>query len=209
MRIDSLAAQPDRAGRHAVKFSDGSVLRLYPQTVADHGLYAGMELSDDEFARLQEAAGRMSAKMRAVRIVAASNVSRKDLQARLVRKGEDPTQAQEAVQWMEDLNLVDDRRTAQQIVSRCVAKGYGRSRAKQALYEKRIPKEYWQEALADYPDQTDKIYHFLHTKLGAQWDERDLKRAIDALQRRGHSYSEIKAALQRLQIDADDLQEDE
>ena len=84
------------------------------------------------------AAGRMSAKMRAVRIVSASSVSKRDLEQRLVRKGEDPEQAKEAVQWMEDMNLVDDRRTAQQIVERCAAKGYGKSRAKQMLYEKRM-----------------------------------------------------------------------
>ena len=150
----------------------------------------------------------MSARMRAVRIVAASNVSRRDLQSRLVRKGEDPNQAGEAVRWMEELNLVDDRRTARQIVERCAAKGYGKSRAKQALYEKQIPREYWEEALQDYPDMTDSIYKFLCSRLRGEWDERELKRVIDALLRKGHSYGQIRAALERLKIDADDLQED-
>ena len=208
MRIDSIAAQPDRAGRYLVKFSDGFSMRLYPQTVADLGLYSGLELSEAEYEKLKETAGRMSAKMRAVRIVAAANVSRKDLEQRLIRKGEDPDQASEAVQWMEDLNLVDDRRTAAQIVEKCIAKGYGKSRAKQALYEKRIPREYWEEALSQYPEQTDKILQFLRSKLQGDWGERDVKRAVDALLRRGHSYPQIKSALEQLQIDMDDLQEE-
>ena len=208
MRIDSIAAQPDRAGRHLVKFSEGPAMKLYPQTVEDLGLYSGLELSEEEYERLQREAGKMSAKMRAVRIVAASNVSRRDLQSRLVRKGEDPEQASEAVRWMEDLNLVDDRRTARQIVERCAAKGYGKSRAKQALYEKQIPREFWEEALQDYPDMTDSIYKFLCSKLRGEWDERELKRVIDALLRKGHSYGQIRTALERLKIDADDLQED-
>ena len=208
MRIDSIAAQPDRAGRHLVKFSEGPAMKLYPQTVEDLGLYSGLELSEVEYERLQREAGKMSAKMRAVRIVAASNVSRRDLQSRLVRKGEDPEQASEAVRWMEDLNLVDDRRTARQIVERCAAKGYGKSRAKQALYEKQIPREFWEEALQDYPDMTDSIYKFLCSKLRGEWDERELKRVIDALLRKGHSYGQIRTALERLKIDADDLQED-
>ena len=208
MRIDSIAAQPDRAGRHLVKFSEGPAMKLYPQTVEDLGLYSGLELSEEEYERLQREAGKMSAKMRAVRIVAASNVSRRDLQSRLVRKGEDPEQASEAVRWMEDLNLVDDRRTARQIVERCAAKGYGKSRAKQALYEKQIPREFWEEALRDYPDMTDSIYKFLCSKLRGEWDERELKRVIDALLRKGHSYGQIRTALERLKIDADDLQED-
>ena len=208
MRIDSVAAQPDRAGRHLVRFSDGSSVRLYPQTVADFGLYAGLELTEERFSALQEAASKMSAKMRAVRIVAASNVSKADLEQRLIRKGETPNQAREAVEWMADLSLVDDSRTARQIVERCAAKGYGLSRAKQALFEKRIPKEFWEEALANYPDQTNSIVSFLRGRLRGQWDEKDLKKAVDALMRRGHNYSQIKAALEQLKLQLDDLQEE-
>ena len=206
MRIDSLATRPDRAERYLVKFSNGSTMRLYAQTVQDFGLYAGMELTEEEYASLREAVGRMSAKMRAVRIVAASSVSRRDLEERLIRKGEDPTQAREAVSWMEELDLVDDAKTATQVVSQCARKGYGMARAKQALYEKRIPKEFWESALADYPDQSDSILSFLRSRLTEGWDQRDLKRAVDALLRRGHNYSDIRQCLR--QLDADDRPED-
>ena len=128
-------------------------MRLYRQTVEDFGLYAGLELTQGQMDALRTQAGAMSAKMRAVRIVSASNVSRQDLEQRLVRKGETPDQAREAVEWMEGLDLIDDEITARQIVERCIGKGYGLVRAKQALYEKKIPQEYWENALADYPDQ--------------------------------------------------------
>lgn len=208
MRIDSVAVQADRAGRHLVRFSDGSSMRLYRQTVEDFGLSTGLELSNDRMDALRQEAGKMSAKMRAVRIVAASNVSRSDLEQRLIRKGETPDQAREAVEWMEDLNLVDDGRTARQIVERCAAKGYGRSRAKQMLYEKRIPRELWDRVLEDYPDQTDKIVSFLRSRLRDDWDEGDIKKAVDALMRRGHNYSQIKEGLARLALDPEDLQEE-
>ena len=201
MRIESLAAKPDRAGRYAVRFDDGSSIRLYRQTVEDYGLYAGLELTQTQLADLKSAAGQMSAKMRAVRIVAASNVSRDDLQQRLIRKGEDPGQAAQAVAWMEELKLVDDRATAAQVVSQCIAKGYGLARAKQALYEKRIPKSYWQEALEDYPDQSEKIVTFLRSRLSVDSDERDRKRAFDALLRRGHSYGDIRRAMSQLEFE--------
>ena len=207
MRIESVASQPDRAGRHTVGFEDGSSLRLYRQTVQDFGLYAGLELSEEEMQRLRTAASEMSAKMRAVRIVAASSVSKKDLQQRLIHKGEDPEQAKKAVQWMADMDLLDDRKTAEQIIRRCISKGYGLARAKQALYEKKIPKQYWEEVLADYPDQEDAILEFLRSRLGGNYDQRDLQRAIDALMRRGHSYPQIRRALQQLSVEAE-LQED-
>ena len=201
MMIEHLASKPDRAGRYLVRYDDGTTMRLYRQTVEDHGLYPGLELTEEQVARLRVDAGQMSAKMRAVRIVAAANVSEDDLRQRLIRKGEDPGQAAEAVAWMADLKLVDDRETAAQIVSRCAAKGYGIARAKQALYEKRIPKEYWAEALEDYPDQTEKIVEFLRARLSDDADERDRKRAIDALLRRGHSYGDIRQALRKLDIE--------
>ena len=208
MRIDCLKTAPDRAGRYWVTFSDGSKLGLYRQTVEDFGLYTGMELSDSEFEKLKTAAGQMSAKMRAVRIVSASSVSKRDLEDRLVKKGEDPDQAKEAVRWMEDLHLVNDRNTAEQVVHSCVSKGYGLQRAKQALYEKRIPKEYWAEALADYPDQSEKIESFLRSRLDADSDDKEVKKAVDALLRRGHSYSTIRRVLNDLSFDTEDYFED-
>ena len=189
-------------------FSDDSVLRLYRQTVQDFGLYSGLELTDQQFANLQTAAGAMSAKMRAVRIVSASNVSKGDLEQRLIRKGEDPEQAKQAVRWMADMDLLDDEKTARQIVDSCVRKGYGVARAKQALYEKRIPKAYWESVLEDYPDQSEHIENFLRSRLNTQSDERDLRRAIDSLIRRGHSYGQIRRVLQDLQLDAELMEEE-
>ena len=191
-----------------MRFEDGSSMRLYRQTVEDFGLYAGLELNDQALSKLREAAGAMSAKMRAVRIVSATSVSARDLEQRLIRKGEDPAQAKAAVNWMEDLSLIDDRQTARQVVESCIRKGYGAARAKQALYEKRIPREYWQEALEDYPDQTEPITDFLKSRLQAEWTDKDLKKAMDALIRRGHSYGSIRRALENLSVDTDEFPEE-
>jgi len=208
MRIDLLKTTPDRVGRYWITLENGKKLALYRQTVEDFALYSGKELTDGEWKALQEQAGIMSAKMRAVRIVSASSVSRRDLRDRLVRKGETEEQAAQAVQWMEELHLIDDRNTAEQIVHACISKGYGLQRAKQALYEKRIPKQYWDDALADYPDQMDKITAFLRSRLDEDSDQREVKKAIDALIRRGHSYGTIREALKNISLDSDEFMEE-
>lgn len=209
MRIDLLKTSPDRAGRYYVRFDNGSEMKLYRQTVEDFGLYSSMELSEECYHKLEAAAGQMSAKMRAVRIISAANVSKKDLEKRLIQKGEQAGQAKEAISWLEDLHLLDDRKTAEQIVHSCISKGYGISRAKQVLYEKRIPKDLWDEVLSDYPDQIDRITDYLRTKITDKADERAVKKAIDSLLRRGHSYSAIREALRDLVIESDEFQEDE
>ena len=208
MKIEQFKTSPDRSGRYTVKFEDGSVMRLYRQTVEDFGLYTGKELSELEMESLVEAAGKMSAKMRAVRIVSATSVSKRDLQQRLIQKGEDPEQAREAVQWMSDLSLLDDSKVAEQVVARCISKGYGLARAKQALFEKKVPKEFWEDALADYPDQEEKIEDFLRSRISDPRDQREVKKAVDALMRRGHSYGAVRRVLNQLQLDNEDFLED-
>lgn len=196
-----MSANPDRVGRYYVKFEDGSTLRLYRQTMEDYAIFVGREMDDDEIERLHTDAGKMSAKMRATRILASTDVSKRDLKQRLIQKGENPEHSAEAVAWLEDLNLVDDARTAEILVRRCAAKGYGLARAKQMLYEKRIPKEYWDDALAGYPDQSEYIVSYLEkTDIS---DSKSAKKAIDALIRRGHSYAQIKKAMGRIPMEED------
>ena len=171
-------------------------MKLYRQTVEDFRLYSGVEIEDLDAVR--EHNSRYSAKMRAVRIISASSVSKRDLENRLVRKGESEEQAKEAVQWLSELKLVDDAATAKQVVDSCVRKGYGIARAKQALYEKQIPKSLWEEALVDYPDQTERIADFLRSRLRYPDDPKQVRRAVDAALRRGHSYGDVKRALERI-----------
>lgn len=209
MRIELLKTTPDRAGRYFVQFDDGRTLRLYRQTVEDFGLYPGMEFSPEQFEKLTAAGEKLSAKMRAVRIVSASNVSKKELESRLIQKGEKASDAKQAISWLVELNLLDDNKTAEQIVHSCISKGYGLAKAKQVLYEKRIPRELWESALADYPDQREKMLSFLKSKITDPSDQRAVKRAVDALIRRGHSYRAIREALSELSFDTDDFPEDE
>ena len=179
-------------------------MRLYRQTVEDFTLYAGRELETKEFSALQEAAGEMSARMRAVRIISASSVSKKDLEQRLIHKGEDVQHAKQAVAWMSEMDLLDDGKTAEQVVHRCISRGYGINRAKQMLYEKRVPKALWAEALAQIPPLGDAIDSFLQRRFkGKTPDRAECKRAADALLRRGHRWSEIKLALERYAPDED------
>lgn len=207
MRIEQLKTTPDRAGRYLVLLEDGTSIRLYRQTVEDFGLYSGMELSAEQHRALYRSAEQMSARMRAVRIVSASGVSKRELESRLVQKGENPDDARQAVQWLEELHLLDDQKTAEQIVHSCISKGYGLARAKQVLFEKRIPKGLWDSALADYPEQTEKIEAFLRARITDPDDQREIKRAVDALLRRGHSYHVIREALNNLSFDSDDFPE--
>ena len=193
-------------------FDDDSVLKTQPYLIADFGLYSGMELTEEEYQALLAAAGKASAKARAVRIVAAAGVSEKELQKRLVQKGEDTQDAEEAVGWLKELHLLDDRETARQLVSSAAAKGYGKSRIKNILYEKGIPQEFWEVALAELPEMDDAIDRFLFRRWqGRDPDEKEIKKTVDALIRRGHSWKDIQSGLRRYRtgLELEEITEDD
>ena len=113
MRLLAIQELP-QSKRVKLVFDDDSVLKTQPYLLADFGLYSGMDLTDEDYQALLTAAGKASAKARAVRIVAAAGVSEKELQKRLVQKGEEAADAQEAVGWVKEFHMLDDREAPQQ-----------------------------------------------------------------------------------------------
>lgn len=198
MIIEKVEQVPRQEHCFRIHLSDGTVIKTQDYVIADLGLYSGLSLDDAALAELKAAAGLASAKNRAVRIVSASGVSKKELERRLTQKGECAADAKAAVQWLSDLELLDDRKTAEQLVRSAVNKGYGKARIKQILFEKRIPEAYWDEALEQVPEMDDAIDTFLSRRLqGRDPDEKELKRTVDALMRRGHSWQDIRSGLRR------------
>ena len=202
MKIESLApsAQPD--GPLVCTLETGERLKVPPFLAADFDLYAGRELLEEELSALRAAIARARTRQRAVRILSSAAISRAALEKRLTDKGALAEDAQDTVQWLDELHLLDDAAVAEQLVQSAVRKGYGRRRIENILYEKRIPHEYWEDALAAIPAMDGALDTYLHRALdGRNVDDKLLKRTTDALLRRGHSWSDIRAALARYRAD--------
>lgn len=209
MRIESLREPTVRGGRYTITLDDGRRLRLEQATVGDFALYPGREVTAEELDQIRAANQRASAKARAVRIISATNVSKKDLERRLIQKGESPELATEAVQWLSDLNLLDDLQTARQLAQSAARKGYGGARIRQILYQKGIDRQLWDEAMEDLPAPDDAIDRFLASRFkGEKPDERETKRAVDALLRRGHRWADIRSAMARYTDALNDIMEE-
>ena len=192
-------------------FEDGKRLKAPAFKVVELGLTPGAEVTPEVFLALENAQSLASCKERAVRILTASGLSKKELQKRLVQKGESGEDAEAAVAWLEELHLIDDLETAKQLVRSASMRGYGAARAKSILYEKGIPKELWDEALEELPEMDDAIDTFLRRKLdGRTLDAKQIKKTVDALLRRGHSYHDIQAGLRRYEasLSLEQTQED-
>lgn len=216
MRIEKLEPSQHKQGRWLVWLEDGSLIRIGEADVAGLGLYRGMELDGEGLRKLQDAAALSKLKTRALNIVSVRSVSRRELVKKLTARPrrteeyqpEDSEAAQEELEAraesvadsLENLGLLNDEQYARDVVRWCGEKGYGERRVRDELFRRGVPRELWDEALEGRPDSDGAIDRFLAQKL-KNWDgdPKELKRAADALARKGFSWSEISEGLERYQ----------
>ena len=143
-------------------------------------------------------------KARAIRLLDKRDYARQELINKLVEKGETEEDAAEVTDRFVSLGIINDERYSAILVRHYAAKGYGASRIKNELYRRGIDRELWDAALEEMPEQEDTIDRFLQIKLKGSGDEKAIKRATDALLRRGFSWEEIRSALMRYKSELDD-----
>lgn len=205
MRIEELKPSQRVKGRWLAVLEDGSILRVGEGEVIDFALYAGKELTDEEAQRLAAAARRTGLKEKALDLLTRKPMSRKELERKLTEweAGEEETQA--ICARMEELGFLNDASYAAQVVRHYSQKGCGEHKLRDELYRRGVPRELWEDALAQAADPSDAIDAFLQKKLaGRQPDRKELKKVSDALMRRGYGWEDISAALRRYGADEED-----
>ena len=140
----------------------------------------------------------MTARERALAMLDRRDYSRAELLKKLVEKGETEDDAAAAVERLAELGFVDDARYAPIVVRHYAAKGYGPQRVKQELQRRGIPRELWDTAMEQMPEQDDTVDRLLRSKLKSESSDRaELKKAQDFLLRKGYGWEEIRSAVER------------
>ena len=199
MRIERVEASRHKRGRVLVFLADGACLKITEQELLDFGLRAGDELDEGTLARLKEAAGVSNVKAAAADLIGKRAMSRRDLERKLKEKGASEADARYAAEWLEAIGAIDDAGYAALLVRHYSQMGYGPARLREKLREKGVPRELWDDALDQAPDNGAQIDRFLADKLRGQTpDEKTKKRLTDALLRRGYAWGDVKAGWTRL-----------
>ena len=218
MTIQDLKPSAKKEGRWLVFLEDGTLLRVGEADVAGLGLYRGMELDGEQLRELQDAAALSKLKTRALNIVSMRSVSRRELVKKLTtrpRRTEDEeylpedaaaareeleSRAEEVADWLERIGLLNDEQYARDVVRWCGEKGYGERRVRDELFRRGVPRELWDGALEGFSGAESAVDRFLAQKL-RNWDgdPKELKRAADALARKGFGWEEIKEGLERFE----------
>lgn len=211
MKIESLTPSQKVQGRWTAVFADGSRLKLTDREMVDFSLYAGLDVPEAALEQLKDAAGESAARRRAANILSARPLSRKELEKRLVEKGETPAHAAAAADYMEHLGYLNDEHYAKTLAEYYAAKGYGPRKVRDELYRRGVPREFWEEALAGLEDPDDTLDRLVAARLRRieRPGRDDLKKVSDALARRGYGWSDISAALSRYRREHETNWEDE
>ena len=188
-----------RPEHYEIKFSDGSSMKMGLAVIADFSLYTGRELSGEEFAAIKEAADLGRAKERALRMIGDRPMSERELYDKLIEKGESEYHAAAVVARLVELRLINGEEYSRMLVRHYAAKGSGARRVRDELYRHKVSRDYWDSALEEMPDTDETLDRLFASRMrGASPDDRAaVKKASDALLRRGYSWEEIRSALYR------------
>lgn len=206
MRIERIEASKHKRGRILVFLEDGACLKITEQELLDFGLRSGDQLDQEALGRLKEAAGVSNTRAAAADLIGKRAMSRRDLERKLQEKGASGAEARYAAEWLEAIGALNDAEYAAALARHYSRLGYGPARVREKLYEKGVPRELWEDALEELPEDGGQVDAFLRNKLrGRTPDEKEKRRLTNALLRRGFPWGEVKAAWRRL---GEEMQED-
>ena len=206
MRIAKLEPSARVSGRWLIWLEDGTLVRVTEQEVVSFALYAGMELTGGLWEELESAARLSAAREKAMSLLSARPLSRRELIDKLTARPRDRERAPAATREeaeavadrLEELGLLDDRAYAKRLAQHYAGKSYGVRKIRDELYRRGVPRDLWDEALEELEDPAAQIDAFLQKKFrGEAPDAAALKRASDALARRGYRWDAIREAVNR------------
>ena len=176
-------------GRLTVTFEDGSEVKTTLGTVTELRLFSGRDMEDELYEEFLLSSRR--------------SMSRYELKKKLIEKGEDEDISEYCAAWLTDNGLINDESYAQALGRHYAAKGFGPGRLKAELSKRGIDRELWEDTLESMPVNEAKIDKFIAARLKDPTDREQVRKVSAALFRRGHSWDEIRAALSRVECEAE------
>ncbi|MCR5090451.1 MAG: recombination regulator RecX [Oscillospiraceae bacterium] len=133
----------------------------------------------------------------AVTLLSARLYSEKELEKKLSQKGYSDVDISYAMERLRNYRYIDDERYSAAVARHYIRKGYGRKRIRSEFIRRGIPQDCWDQAIADSGDAGPVLDAFLLRSLKNPDDPSELHRVSERLFRRGFSWQEIQAAINR------------
>ncbi len=192
-----------------VCFVEGGRIYLSAEIVSANGLKEGQVLTRRQVAYLMYQQQYRKARERALYIIEAGDISFKCLYEKL-EKNYSKKVSMDVCKKMVELGLVDDRKYGEKLAERYFEiKLFGYYRAKQEMRKKGVPDEIIEELCEEYADDSvERIERLIREKYARfLGDESGRRKAVAAITRMGHSYSDIKIAMKAYLDESEEFEE--
>ena len=183
--------------RITVILEDETEIRSSLSVVTELRLFVGKELDEGQVEELRCLSRRSLARDKALEMISRRAMSCRELEKKLLEKGEDEATAAYCVEWLREHRFLDDEDYARRIVRHYAARNYGEGRIRAELSRRFVPRDLWDDAMREISGADDKLDAFLAARLKHPEDRDEVRKVSNALFRRGYSWEQIRDALRR------------
>ena len=195
MKITAIKQQAKRTDRYSVFVDDKFAFGLSESALLEKGLASGQELTTTELRALKKAAGLDKAYGNALRYAAMRPRSEWELKTYLTRKQVDPVAAQQIIDRLKGLQMVNDRAFAESwVANRRALRGTSERRLRLELKQKQVSESVINEVLAADPSDERTMLRAVVAKKQARYP--DKQKFMQYLARQGFRYDDITTVLE-------------
>lgn len=189
-------AIPKRKGLSDLYIDGEFAIKIDTETFLVSKFSVGSQIDDQQLKELIESSNIKRAKEKALWLISYRDHSKKELESK-VRNCSDKDSAKKAVEKLESVGLVNDEKFACNYAQQLLfVKHYSKKGARYKLIEKGIDRDLADSVLEEIDfDSQEHIRIIIEHKYHNLSDEKTRRRAVSALQRKGYSWSDIKAVI--------------
>lgn len=170
---------------------------LHHSIIAENSLCTDMEIDSDDFDDILRQSYLRKAYERALYLLDIRDYSYAEMFEKLNSNYDDDV-CYETMEKLVRLNMIDDRRYAQNLARKLVeVKKYGFYKAVFEMQRKGLDKALCEEILSEYSDsQDDRLYELIYRKYSRYFDdEKGITKVKNALVRQGYSFDSINRCI--------------
>ena len=140
------------------------------------------------------------AKEKALRLLAFRSHSEKELADKLILAGAKREDLPYVLDFVKEYGFVNDEEYAEHLAKDLQnLKKYGQKRIYQELKKRGIAAEYIESALSELcGEETDMLLPLVERKLGGNFEQKSIDRAIRYFAYRGYDFDDIKACIEKI-----------
>lgn len=200
VKITSIKQQVKRTDRYSIFVDNKYAFSLSEAGLLQQGLASGQELDQYKLASLKEASGTDKAYGNALRYVVMRPRSEWELETYLKRKDVEEPVAEQIIDKLRDLRLLDDTAFARSwVANRRLLKSTSKRKLQLELQQKHVPASIISQVLQeDETDERDTLRELVQKKSGRYPDR---NKFMQYLARQGFSYTDIKSVLNQEDTD--------